>query len=160
MYRICIYEDNKRDKRSCIKEILVDEQSDTFKKILDAMNQESNEKNGIVFLRSKRKMIPLHVDQIKYVESRKHDVLIYEEDTVHKFRMKMDECMRQLPDTFIRIHQSFAVNAHCISSFSKTKVFLESSEVLSISRNRYKLARAQLKALLDDETLLRIMRDQ
>lgn len=78
--------------------------------VVECVNRRMIEDGHMISFRSKRKMLAVNVREVSHVESRKHNVLIYQDGIPHKFRMKMDECLAQMPDYFIRIHQSYAVN--------------------------------------------------
>ena len=74
-------------------------------------------------------------------------MLIYQDGIPHKFRMKMDECLAQMPDFFIRIHQSYAVNFYYIDSFQRGGVILQSGNRILMSRKYYAQAKKRYEEL-------------
>lgn len=87
--------------------------------------------------------VALRIDprEVLYVESKKHYLTFYEMFQSQVFRMKLDECHGMLPDDFIRVHQSFLVNAKFIRSFKKETIELVDGRVIPVSRRKYKEAR-------------------
>ena len=85
--------------------------------VVECVNRRMIEDSHMISFRSKRKMLAVNAREVSHVESRKHNVLIYQDGIPHKFRMKMDECLAQMPDFFIRIHQSYAVNFYYLGLF-------------------------------------------
>ncbi len=82
-------------------------------------------------------------EKIIYIESQLHKVEFHIKDIKYQvyttYRTLNDiEKELNLPDTFIRIHQSFLVNIHYIQDVKNYTVFLTNGEVLKASRARYK----------------------
>lgn len=106
----------------------------TMDKVLDAVNCSVNGKKQVVSFGAKGREVSLDVHRIIYIESRKHNVFINEEGVTHNLRMKMSECLAKMPESIIRIHQSYAVNVNYIDSFHRDRVRLVNGETLSVSR--------------------------
>ena len=109
--------------------------------VVECVNRRMIEDGHMISFRSKGKMLAVNVREVSHVESRKHNVLIYQDGIPHKFRMKMDECLAQMPDYFIRIHQSYAVNFHYIDSFQRKGIILYSGNKIMVSRKYFEQAR-------------------
>ncbi len=115
--------------------------------VVECVNRRMIEDGHMISFRSKRKILAVNVREVSHVESRKHNVLIYQDGIPHKFRMKMDECLAQMPDYFIRIHQSYAVNFHYIDSFQRKGIILYSGNKIMVSRKYFEQARKKYREL-------------
>lgn len=115
--------------------------------VVECVNRRMIEDSHMISFRSKRKMLAVNAREVSHVESRKHNVLIYQDGIPHKFRMKMDECLAQMPDFFIRIHQSYAVNFYYIDSFRRGGVILQSGNRILMSRKYYAQAKKRYEEL-------------
>ena len=115
--------------------------------VVECVNRRMIEDSHMISFRSKRKMLVVNAREVSHVESRKHNVLIYQDGIPHKFRMKMDECLAQMPDFFIRIHQSYAVNFYYIDSFQRGGVILQSGNRILMSRKYYAQAKKRYEEL-------------
>lgn len=81
------------------------------------------------------KNIPLN--DILYFESNKRVLIVHTKGEDHSFYGKLDDIEEGLQnDNFIRIHQSFLVNALKIKSVSKTEVALKNGDILPVSKSR------------------------
>lgn len=81
------------------------------------------------------KNIPLN--DILYFESNKRVLIVHTKGEDLSFYGKLDDIEDSLKnDNFIRIHQSFLVNALKIRSVSKTEVELKNGDVLPVSKSR------------------------
>ena len=81
------------------------------------------------------KNIPLN--DLLYFESNKRVLIVHTKGEDHSFYGKLDDIEEGLQnDNFIRIHQSFLVNALKIKSVSKTEVTLKNGDILPVSKSR------------------------
>ncbi len=83
------------------------------------------------------------IEQILYVESHLHKVefhILNGEYQVYTTYRTLNDIEQELnlPDTFVRIHQSFLVNIHYIQDVKNYSVFLTDGEILKASKARYK----------------------
>ena len=77
------------------------------------------------------------LDDILYFESNKRIVILHTKNSEITFYEKLDSIEKELNDKdFIRVHQSFLVNALKIKSVSKDVVELVSGESLPVSKSR------------------------
>ena len=116
--------------------------------VVECVNRRMIEDCNMVSFHTKRKMLAVNAREVFYVESRKHNVLIYQNGIPYKFRMKMDECLAQMPDYFIRVHQSYAVNFHYIDSFQRGGIILQSGNKVTVSRKYFTQAKKRYDELL------------
>lgn len=105
------------------------------------VNEIRTEKSDILSLQCSGGVVNVSVSDIIYLESNKHELILYLNEGKQHVWMKLEEMMPQLPDYFLRIHQSFAVNANYIQKFGAMNVLLMNGKELSISRSRYKTAK-------------------
>ena len=79
----------------------------------------------------------LPLNDILYFESNKRVLIVHTKGEDHSFYGKLDDIEEGLQnDNFIRIHQSFLVNALKIKSVSKTEVTLKNGDILPVSKSR------------------------
>ena len=117
--------------------------------VVEFVNRWMIEDSHMISFRSKRKMLAVNAWEVSHVESRKHNVLIYQDGIPHKFRMKMDECLAQMPDYFIRVHQSYAVNFHYIDSFQRKGIILKNRSKIMVSRKYFETAKERYVVLMN-----------
>ena len=86
--------------------------------------------------------LSLRAVDILYLESVNHELHIITPGKEYKVWMKMDDALKKMPeDSFLRVHQSYAVNLGHIGSFSADGVVLSEGTRLPISKKRYKVAK-------------------
>ncbi len=105
------------------------------------MEEIRTEKSDVLSLQCAGGIVNVRVSDIIYLESNKHELILYMNDGEQHVWMKLEEMMSRLPDGFLRIHQSFAVNANYIQKFGAMNVILRNGKELSVSRSRYKKAK-------------------
>ena len=72
------------------------------------MQEEKNK--SIKTFNIKGKIFNIEVEKIKYIESNKRVIIIYEEDLKRRIYGKLDEIEEMLSSNFVRCHQSYIVN--------------------------------------------------
>ncbi len=81
-----------------------------IKKSLERALQEEKQNKNIKTFNIKGKIFNIEVEKIKYIESNKRVVIIYEEDIKRRIYGKLDEIEEMLSSNFVRCHQSYIVN--------------------------------------------------
>lgn len=81
-----------------------------IKKSLERALQEEKQNKTIKTFNIKGKIFNIEVEKIKYIESNKRVVIIYEEDLKRRIYGKLDEIEEMLSSNFVRCHQSYIVN--------------------------------------------------
>lgn len=76
----------------------------------------------------------INTDRIYYFYSTGRKVHIVEEFKNLEFYGKLDDVMKALNESFVRIHQSYIVNLNHVRSFSREYVQLENNDLLPISK--------------------------
>lgn len=99
-------------------------------------------------VKTKTGVIPIEPEKIIYIESRKHNLLLVMEDDAEETRMKMDDILKLLPESFIRVHQSFTVNAAYVKKITTEGACLVNGVNLPVSRARYGETKRKISAYL------------
>lgn len=86
------------------------------------------------------------VDTIDYVESIKRKVFIHADSGVHQMYSTMRDVIARLPESFLRCHNSYLVNAERVASVTPTEVVLTSGTKVPMSKRYAKEVRKQLRA--------------
>mgnify|MGYP004475850021 FL=1 len=81
-----------------------------IKKSLERALKEEKQSKNIKTFNIKGKIFNIEVEKIKYIESNKRVVIIYEEDLKRRIYGKLDEIEEMLSSNFVRCHQSYIVN--------------------------------------------------
>ncbi|WP_347925674.1 LytTR family DNA-binding domain-containing protein [Pontimicrobium sp. SW4] len=93
------------------------------------------ENNDFMFVRSDRQMIKIDFNEIIYIESYSDYIKIHLANETIVTRETISAIEVKLPkDKFIRIHRSFIVALHKISSFTNEQIVIENTS-LTISRS-------------------------
>lgn len=83
----------------------------------------------------------IKASDIYYVESIRKKAILYHIDGKEETMQKLSEIEKQLPQYFLRIHQSFLVNMNYINSLSASQLEMADGKILSISRSKSKYAK-------------------
>lgn len=105
-----------------------------FEKTLQIIEED---KKMCVSLILRGEIINIRVSQIKFIESKKRIIVIYEHNMQREATMKLDEIAGKLPRNFLRCHQSYIINMDRIKCFSLNGAEIYSGEVVPISRPKY-----------------------
>lgn len=98
------------------------------------IQNEVEEKNDFIFVRSDRKMVKIGFDDILYIESLSDYVKIYSKEETIVTRERISNIESKLPSrNFLRIHRSYIVSIQRISSYTNEYVELE-KKAIPISR--------------------------
>ena len=81
-----------------------------IKKSLERALKEEKQNKNLKTFNIKGKIFNIEVEKIKYIESNKRVVIIYEEDLKRRIYGKLDEIEKMLSSNFVRCHQSYIVN--------------------------------------------------
>lgn len=89
----------------------------------------------------------VRVNDIMYIESERRRLHIKTESDEITVYGQMGKLMEQLPEYFIRCHQSYLVNADYIRGITPRHLELQNQKRIPISRNRMAHVKARLKDL-------------
>ena len=79
----------------------------------------------------------LSPDEIYYLESLGHKILLHLKDTTLEYYAKLGELEQTLQGQFSRIHKGFLVNLAYVEEYSRTEVVLTNGEKLNLSKYKY-----------------------
>ncbi|MDD6729115.1 MAG: LytTR family DNA-binding domain-containing protein [Eubacteriales bacterium] len=95
------------------------------------------ERQFCISIVSKGEIRNLQLSRIRFVENRNRTLIIREQNLDCEVHMKLSELQKQLPDNFIRCHQSYIVNLSHIRELTLNGAELYSGEVIPVSRSKY-----------------------
>jgi len=120
------------------------ERSKVFDKEMSTDLQKDNE---YLFIRSDRSFQKVRFDEILHIEAIRNHIKVVTDETTHMSIMPISEVEEKLPDSFVRVHRSFIVNAQKVTRFNNQEVKNEKAEV-PIGRSYKEEALDRLKILL------------
>lgn len=97
---------------------------------------------GLVISDRKLGHVMVEYDDILYLESQKHDIVVYARDgKQYTFMGSFETFCEKLPsDIFFRCHRSYTVNLRHTSRISNREYTMRNGHLIPISRTQYKLA--------------------
>ncbi|MDD7177354.1 MAG: LytTR family DNA-binding domain-containing protein [Lachnospiraceae bacterium] len=95
------------------------------------------EKQQILDLTMKGKVLRIPYKNILYVESDGRYLYIHQNAQTERVTMKLSELIQLLPESFLRCHQSYLINMEWVKKFSGKTVELQNGAVLPVSRSKY-----------------------
>lgn len=109
--------------------------------VIKAICELEEEDKDCFVVTSKGNVFKLRARDILYFESEKRTVILHSRYDSWTIYRKLDEVQKELPDYFLRCHQSYLVNMNEIKSLKPLKVELYEGEEVPISRPKYKEAK-------------------
>ncbi len=108
-------------------------------------------KRNTITISSKNKLVRVHCDEIKFVESYMRTILVHEIKTNTELYMKLDEFSTLVPQYFIRTHKSYLVNMNMIKTISNNRIELFSGEIVPVAKVKYAEVKKQVLQYLGGE---------
>lgn len=105
-----------------------------FKK---AQEEEMMTPNNCLLIRNKGAMQSVQFDDILYLESEGHTVMVQTREGSHCCYGRLDKFIDQLPEHFIQCHKSYLVNMKAIRRIERNWISMEQGELIPISKSRY-----------------------
>jgi hypothetical protein len=84
-----------------------------------ALRRISSQKASFLRINSRGHHLNVPYKDIMYLESERRIIIVHRTANEHQFYAQLDEVEQLVPDSFIRIHQSYLVNMHYITSLAK-----------------------------------------
>lgn len=112
---------------------------DEFYNVLDiaAASKTCNKKYYIFSYDSEK--IKLSYDDIIYVESNEHYVIVNTENKQYKFKCSINELLKELDSSeFVLAHRCFIVNIKHVEKINKTECVMENGAVIPVSKGNYR----------------------
>ena len=97
---------------------------------------------GIVINDRKKGQVMMEYDYIMYLESQKHDIVVYARDgQQYTFMGSFEMFCEKLPaDIFFRCHRSYSVNLRHTTRINNREYTMRNGDLIPISRTQYKVA--------------------
>lgn len=95
----------------------------------------------LIQIKSRGALVILDPNKILFVESKIHELMIHQTDKTEQIRLKMSDFIPMLSLSFIRIHQSYIVNAKYLNRLTREEAVLSDGTILPVSRGKYKDAK-------------------
>ena len=108
---------------------------------------EKAEDKDTLILKNIKGVWQVRVNDIMYIESERRRLHIKTESDEITVYGQMGELKEQLPEYFIRCHQSYLVNADYIRGITPRHLELQNQKRIPISRNRMAHVKARFKEL-------------
>lgn len=107
-------------------------------KVIGEMMEEESQS---YVLKSKGNIARVKFSDILYCESEKRVLILHEKKRDVISYKKLDEVEQELPDYFLRCHQSYLVNMNQIMNFEADRIMLYGGQEVPVSRAKRKEAR-------------------
>lgn len=117
-----------------LKPIKKEKLQESLKKAME----ERDDKEKIKTFCIKGKIFNVKLNNIKYIESNKRVVIIYEKDFKRKIYAKLNDFEKILPTQFIRCHQSYIVNLGQAKELNSHEFVLNTGEKVPVSQAKYR----------------------
>lgn len=112
-------------------------------KAIDRMVEEMERKirHKVTLKLDSKNELSLSVDEIIYIESRAHSLVIHTLNDEYLIREKLDNIESRLGNAFLRTHKSYLINMKFIKERAASEFVLTTGEEIPISKSKYKEAR-------------------
>ncbi|MCH2214597.1 MAG: LytTR family DNA-binding domain-containing protein [Flavobacteriales bacterium] len=87
-----------------------------------------------IFVKSDKKIVKINLDDIQYIEAYGNYIKIYT-DVMILTPKTLTEFLAELPENFVRIHKSFAINFEKLKLIQGNQVILQDGTKLSIGKS-------------------------
>ncbi len=112
-----------------------------FTAVDELLEKIHEEESDCILLQTKGNAVRVKTRDILFAESDKRVVKLYEKETCWTVHKKIGELEKELPEYFLRCHQSFLVNMDEIKVFNADQIILFDGRKIDVSKARYREAR-------------------
>ena len=111
--------------------------AEVFSRAQDKILSEAEQKKKTLLIQyaGANKAIP--IDNIYYLESQKHKIVLYTKDGELEYYAKIGELEEELQGHFCRIHKGYLVNLSYVDEYSRTEIILTNGDKLPLSKYKY-----------------------
>ena len=111
--------------------------AEVFSRAQDKILSEAEQKKKTLLIQyaGANRAIPL--DNIYYMESQKHKIVLYTKDGKLEYYAKIGELEEELQGHFCRIHKGYLVNLSYVDEYSRTEIILTNGDKLPLSKYKY-----------------------
>lgn len=110
-----------------------------------------NENSQTIKIKNKQGIFKIKTSSIHYMESNKRIVYVYDAEQIWEVQVQLNELSKELPNNFLRCHQSYMVNMDMIKTFTSNGIELQSGKIIPISRLKYSEAKIKFLNYLGDK---------
>lgn len=110
---------------------------DLTKALLTAKKAIEDDRPNTLNIVSKGIVTTINIKKIKYVESIKRQVIIYDSEESFTVYNKLNTIEQYLPSNFIRCHQSYIINMDRVKYLNMYFFILQSGEKIPVSQSKY-----------------------
>lgn len=100
----------------------------SYAKPLQEINN-SSKASPFLYVKSNRKTLKINQSAISYIEGMNNYVKIYCNGTIHVVYTSLSRILDELGDDFLRIHKSYIINKHKITSFNQEQIEIEAKQL-------------------------------
>lgn len=153
------------DNISCMPDIFEAEPTDLLLRPVCEKNLRRALDRAFMYLEANRTQIfeicsrykkrRIFYQDILYLESDRRYLTIYQREGQERIMMRMQDALEQLPDYFVRCHQSYAVNLRYVMEFSRQWIVLQTDMIkIPVSRSRYEDVKKRLSRIAGSMSVL------
>lgn len=117
-----------------VKPIEIENLKKALKKAMEEIEEDNHK---LLLLCAKGTVVSAKLNKIKYIESMKRKVIIYENDSSVEVYCKLNDIEEKLPVNFLRCHQSYIVNMNKIKQLNMYSFLMADGMEIPISQSRY-----------------------
>ncbi len=119
---------------------------------LEILKSNQQKDDFLVISNSRNNVTKLLLSEITYIESINRKLVYYTSngEKVHESTGKVSALNNELPDYFIRCHQSFYVNLHFVSRIQRYHFTLKNGTDVPISQNKFRMSREKFMCFLGE----------
>ena len=127
----------------------MDELAIVFPRLLAKIDAENEMEKNLFNLQSESAIIELDINLVMYIESFKHDIIIYYKDNKQQVRCKISDAEKQLlPMNILRVQNGVLVNCRFISKITSRDVILINGMKIHLSRDRVNFVKDEFQRFI------------
>ncbi len=111
--------------------------AEVFSRAQDKVLSEAEQKKKTLLIQCAGANKALPLDNIYYMESQKHKIVLYTKDGELEYYAKIGELEEKLQGHFCRIHKGYLVNLSYVEEYSRTEIILTNGDKLPLSKYKY-----------------------
>ena len=111
--------------------------AEVFSRAQEKILSEAEQKKKTLVIQYARANKAIPLDNIYYMESQKHKIVLYTKDEELEYYAKIGELEEELQGHFCRIHKGYLVNLSYVEEYSRTEIILTNGDKLPLSKYKY-----------------------
>lgn len=118
-------------------------------RLLVKVDAEYEKQNNFFNLRGENCVVELDINSLMYIESFKHNIIIYNKNDNKQVRCKISDAEKQLfPLNIVRVQNGVLVNCRFISKITSREVILTNGYSINLSRDRISFVKDEFQRFL------------